>query len=45
MQQVEQSATDSGSILDLSFVNCQAVCDVIEAYWSDHKLIYCATET
>ena len=45
VQQVEQSTTDSGSILDLIFVNCQALCDVIEAYWTDHKLIYCAIET
>ena len=45
VQQVEQSTTDSGSILDLIFANCQAVCAVIEAYWTDHKLIYCAIET
>ena len=45
MQQVEQSTTDSGSILELIFANCPALCDVIEAYWTDHKLIYFAIET
>ena len=44
VQQVEQSTTDSGSILDLIFANCQVVCDIIETYWTDHKLIYCAIE-
>ena len=39
VQQVKQSATDSGSILDLIFANCHALCDVIETYWTDHKLI------
>ena len=32
----------TGSTLDLVFANCHAFCDVIEAYWSDHKLVYCA---
>ena len=44
-QQVKQSTTDSGSVLDLIFANCQAFCDFIAAYWGDHKLIYCAIET
>ena len=43
-QQIKQSTTDSGSILDLIFSNCEAFCDVIEAYWTDHKLIYCAID-
>ena len=45
VQKVEQSTTDPGSILDLIFVNCQPLCDVIEAYWTDHKVMYCAIET
>ena len=45
LQKVEQFTTDSGSILDLIFANCQAFYDVIEAYWTDHKLIYCTIET
>ena len=45
VQQVEQSTTDFGSVLDSIFVNCQALCDAIEAYWTDHKLINCAIET
>ena len=24
--------------------NCEAFCDVVEAYWTDHKLIYCAID-
>ena len=43
-QQIKQSTTDSGSILDLIFSNCEAFCDVVEAYWTDHKLVYCAIE-
>ena len=43
-QQIKQSTTDSGSILDLIFSNCEAFCDVVEAYWTDHKLIYCAID-
>ena len=39
-QQIKQRTTDSGSILDLIFSNCEAFCDVVEAYWSDQKLIY-----
>ena len=43
-QQIKQSSTDSGSILDLIFSNCEAFCDVVEAYWTDHKLVYCAID-
>ena len=45
VQQIKESTTDSGSILDLIFANCQVVHDVLEAYWTDHKLVYCAIET
>ena len=34
----------TGSILDLIFSNCGAFCDVVEAYWTDHKLVYCAID-
>ena len=44
MQQIKQFTTDSGSVLDLIFSNSEGFCDVIEAYWSDHKLIYCAID-
>ena len=44
MQQIKQCTTDSGSILDLTFSNCEAFCDVVEAYWTDHKLVYCAID-
>ena len=44
-QYIRQPTTDSGSVLDLVFANCDAFCDVIEAYWTDHKLIYCALDT
>ena len=43
-QQIKQSTTDSASILDLIFSNCEAFCDVVEAYWTDHKLVYCAID-
>ena len=43
--QIKEPTTDSGSILDLIFANCQVVHDVLEAYWTDHKLKYCAIET
>ena len=43
-QQINQSTTDSGSVIDLIFTNCPASSDVIEAYWSDHKLVYCALD-
>ena len=43
-QYIRQPTTDSGSVLDLVFANCDAICDVIEAYWTDHKLIYCALD-
>ena len=42
VQHIEEPTCDFGSTLDLVFANCQAFCDVIEAYWSDHKLVYCA---
>ena len=41
MQQIKHCTTDSWSILDLIFSNCEAFCDVVEAYWSGHKLGYC----
>ena len=44
-QHICQPTTDHGSLLDLIFANCDAFCDVIEAYWTDHKLIYCALDT
>ena len=44
IQQIKQCTTDSGSILDLIFSNSGGFCDVIEAYWSDHKVIYCAID-
>ena len=43
-QYIQQPTTDHGSLLDLVFANCDAFCDVIEAYWTDHKLIYCALD-
>lgn len=43
-QHIRQSTTDSGSILDLVFTNCATFCDVIEAYKTDHKLIYSALD-
>ena len=43
-QQIKQSTTDSGSILDLIFSNCEAFCDVVEAYWTDHKLVFSAID-
>ena len=42
VQHIEEPTCDFGSTLDLVFANCHAFCDVIEAYWSDHKLVYCA---
>ena len=45
VQQIKEPTTDSGSILDLIFANCQVVHDVLEAYWTYHQLIYCAIET
>ena len=44
-QHIQQSTHDSGSVLDLVFSNTNAFCDIIEAYWTDHKLIYCAIES
>ena len=43
-QKIKQCTTDSGSVLDLIFSNSEGFCDVIEAYWSDHKIIYCAID-
>ena len=43
-QYIRQPTTDHGSLLELVFANCDAFCDVIEAYWTDHKLIYCALD-
>ena len=43
-QCIQQPTTDSGSVLDLVFANCD-VFSVIETYWTDHKLIYCALDT
>ena len=43
-QHINQSTTDSGSLIDLIFTNCPASTDVIEAYWSDHKIVYCALD-
>ena len=45
VQHIEEHTSDFGSTLDLIFANCQSFCDVIEAYWRDHKLVYCALET
>ena len=42
---IQQPTTDSGSVLDLVFANCDAFSDATEAYWTDHKLIYCALDT
>ena len=39
VQQIKDPTTDSGSILDLIFANCQVGHDILEAYWTDHKLI------
>ena len=44
MQQIKQCTTDIGSILDLIFSNYEAFCDVVEAYWTEHKLVYCAID-
>ena len=45
VQHIEEPTCDFWSTLDLIFTNWQAFCDVIEAYWSDHKLVYCAFDT
>ena len=45
MQHIKEHTSDFGFTLDLIFANYQSFCDVIEAYWSDHKLVYCALET
>ena len=42
-QIVTKSTHDSGSKLNLIFTNISWYkTDVIEAYWSDHKMVYCA---
>ena len=41
VQHIGEPTCDFGSTLDLVFANCHAFCDVIDAYWSDHKLVYC----
>ena len=45
VQHIKEHTSDFGSTLDLIFANCQLFCDVIEAYWSDRKLVHCALET
>ena len=45
VQHIEEDTSDFRSTLNLIFANCQSFCDVIEAYRSDHKLVYCALET
>ena len=45
MHYIEEHTSDFGSILDLIFANCQSFFAVIESYWTDHKLVYCALET
>ena len=44
-QHIQQSTHYSGSVLDLVFSNCNGFCDIIDAYWTDHKLVYCAIES
>lgn len=44
VQQIKLCTTDSGSKLDLIFPNCETFCDVGEAYWTDHKVAYCAID-
>lgn len=44
-QIVTKATHNTGSQLDLIFTNiAPCATDVIEAYWSDHKMIYCAFE-
>ena len=45
VQQIQQPTCDTGSTLDLLFTNSVVFCDVLEAYWTDHRLIYCALES
>ena len=44
MHHIKQCTTDSGSILGMIFSNCETFCDVIEAYLTDHKLVYCVID-
>ena len=39
-QLIHDMTTDYGSILDLIFANCSGCSGTIEAYWSDHKIVY-----
>ena len=41
----KKKKTDFVSILDMVFSNTEVASDVIESYWSDHKIIYCALDT
>ena len=44
-QIVAKATHDTGSRIDLIFTNiASCTSDVIEAYWSDHKIIYCTFE-
>lgn len=43
-QHIKQPTTDAGSTLDLIFSNDQVYSDTVEAYWTDHKLVYCVVE-
>ncbi|MCU7801387.1 MAG: hypothetical protein KZQ70_14975, partial [gamma proteobacterium symbiont of Lucinoma myriamae] len=43
-QYMRKPTTDSSTVIDLIFSNCRLVTDVVEAYWTDHKLIYCAID-
>lgn len=44
-QLIEKVTTDYQTKLDLIFTNVtDSYSDVIEAYWSDHKMIYCVIE-
>ena len=43
-QCIQQPTADSGSVWDLVFANCDVFSDAIEAFWTDHKLIYCALD-
>ncbi|MCG8077008.1 MAG: AAA family ATPase, partial [Candidatus Thiodiazotropha taylori] len=43
-QNIKQPTTDAGSILDLIFSNDQVYSNTVEAYWTDHKLVYCVVD-
>ena len=40
VQQIKLCTTDSGPILYQILSNCEAFCDVVEANWTDYKLVY-----